>query len=363
MKNSSGSVQTKRNAASVTMGLRSVKLTETMATVTPPIFFQQFAHFIQGVPHLDTATANPRLSPLLKNYLAHYRINFSEDGQAAHYRIWQSRIMGVRIVEQCWQPAQATGQTLVVAHGYFDHTGIYGKIIAWGLSRGYRVHVFDLQGHGLSGGKRASISSFDEYSEILHHILQRENYPNYILLGQSTGCSIIANYLLQPDIFTRAKVTPTKVTPAKPEQVILLAPLVRSRSWAQLRYAYCLLRRLLSSVPRRFEPASHDTHFNQFLAYRDPLQAQRIPLSWLGAMDAWYQKLKQLEPRADISPLIIQGTGDTTVDWHYNLPQLQRRFPQAKAFMVADANHRLLNESNHYWQQIVKIMNARTQVV
>ncbi len=300
---------------------------------------------MQALPDRATAAVDAATQPLLRCYLQHYQINFCDSGQASAYAIWQDRIMGVRIVEQRWQAPKPNGQTLVVVHGYFDHAGLYGNLIAWALQQGYAVHLFDLQGHGLSGGKPAAIDSFDEYAEVLHHILQRENYSRYRLLGQSTGCAVIANYLLRSSITT------------PPTQVIFLAPLVRSRCWAHLRYLYKVLRPLVYSVQRRFHASSHDRHFNYFLAHRDPLQATRIPLSWLGAMDAWCERLKQASPHAAIAPVIVQGSGDHTVDWRYNLPQLQRCFPCARVYMIAGAEHRLINERDDYWQQVVRRMS------
>jgi alpha-beta hydrolase superfamily lysophospholipase len=43
----------------------------------------------------------------------------------------------------------------------------------------------------------------------------------------------------------------------------------------------------------------------------------------------------------------VQGDADTTLDWRYNLPQLQRLFPRAQVYMVAGGGHHLANESQH----------------
>ena len=49
---------------------------------------------------------------------------------------------------------------------------------------------------------------------------------------------------------------------------------------------------------------------------------------------------------APVAPvLVMQGTDDTVVDWKYNLPFLQRKFPQADVRILPGANHDLLWEA------------------
>lgn len=308
---------------------------------TPPAFYQERHTFIRQIADYGNETTD---CELLINYLNFYKIKISEE-LAAKHSIWQSHIHRFRIIEQKWTAKRSNGCTLVVSHGYFDHTGIYGNVIRWGLSQGYDVHFFDAPGHGLSSGVAASIDSFDDYSEVLTHILNRENYANYSLFGQSTGSAIIANCLLDKKLFH---------LPSTPKHIFLLAPLIRSHLWLSTRWIYFLTRPGIKRIKRSFHASSHDQYFTDFLATTDPLQARYIPLNWLGAMEAWHQKTKYLPQNESVSPIIIQGTGDRTVDWHYNLPQLQKLFPAAKAFLIEGAAHQLVNENEEYWQRVTK---------
>jgi alpha-beta hydrolase superfamily lysophospholipase len=328
-----------------------------------PDFFSQFKSFISAIPQLkpehsnasraDKISANASLERHLKSYLDFYNINFMTDkvtrkNIARSYKIWQSQILGYRIVEQCWQPKQFNGQTLFIVHGYFEHTGLYQNIIFWSLQNGYNVHVFDLPGHGLSSGKAADIDSFNTYGNILTAIVKREHCPNYSLLGQSTGGAVIINALLSP--------TPTAQM-LIPKNIILLSPLVRSRHWQQTRWRYYLLRRFISSIKRSFPTSSHDHHFNNFLKNGDPLQAQRLPLAWLGAMDDWIQQIATFKKNTQQPCWLIQGTGDKTVDYKYNLKAIKRCLPQLKIEMIAGAAHNLINENDEYWQQVSALLS------
>lgn len=324
-----------------------------------PEFFQYFNRFIEALPNtpssnsgIHKADADIQQHPLLKNYLRHYTIELVAEEIASDYAIWKTTIAQYRIVEHVWQPIKPNGQILFLVHGYFDHCGLYGKLIRWALQRGYTVHGFDLPGHGLSSGEPAAISHFDEYSHVLTHILKRENYSNYCLVGQSTGCAAIINTMMHSQFSDAISHTPQKV--------VMLAPLIRIFHWPQLRYLYFTLRPIIKTIKRAFVESSHDKHFSRFLQYQEPLQATRIPLSWIGAMEMWVEHVKQLTPInskwGTIETAIIQGSGDRTVDWHYNHPQIKNCMPQTTTDIIKDAGHQLVNESPSYWFHITKAL-------
>jgi alpha-beta hydrolase superfamily lysophospholipase len=335
-----------------------------MPKKTLPDFFNQFNNFISAIPQLEPEQSNENtadkigssedLERHLNSYLAFYTINFMTNkvtakNIASSHKIWQSQILGYRIVEQCWQPKRFNGQTLFLVHGYFEHTGLYQNIIFWSLENGYKVHIFDLPGHGLSSGKAADIDSFNTYGYILSAIIKREHCPNYSLLGQSTGGAVIINALLSP--------TPAAQT-LTPKNIILLSPLVRSRYWQQARWLYYLLRRFTSSIKRSFPTTSHDHRFNDFLKNGDPLQAQRIPLAWLGAMDDWIEQIATYKINTHQLCWLIQGTGDNTVDYKYNLVAIERCLPQLNIKIIVGAAHNLINESDEYWQQVSTLLST-----
>ena len=334
-----------------------------MSKTILPDFYHSFDNFISAIPHLKSEQYNENTAGKVKvnkdwtrhlqSYLNFYNINFiagkpTANNIASSHKIWQSQISGFRIVEQCWQPRQFNGKTLFIVHGYFEHTGLYHNIILWSLKNGYKVHIFDLPGHGLSSGKAANIDSFDTYGHILSTIINREPCPNFLLLGQSTGGAIIINALLSP--------TPAAQSLA-PENIILLAPLVRSRYWQQIRWLYYCLRRVSSSIKRSYPATSHDHRFNDFLKNGDPLQAQRIPLAWLGAMDDWIQQIANYEKNTHQRCWLIQGTEDNTVDYKYNLVAIERCLTQLKIEIIAGAAHNLINESDEYWQQVSALLS------
>ncbi len=331
-----------------------------MPTVKPPLFFNDIDGFINEIPSLDTNpslvtnkntkdTANKNFALLLDNYIDFYKVNFlnnndTQNNIASEHAIWQSQINGYRIVEQSWQPKKHNGSTIFIVHGYFEHTALYAKIIFWCLNNGYRVHLFDLPGHGLSSGKAAHIDSFTSYSGILTSIIERENYPNYSLIGQSTGGAVVIDTLLSNTAFS-------------PQKVILLSPLVRSLYWGKIRWYFYAARPFIPSIKRSFSASSHDDSFTEFLKCHDPLQAKRLPLSWLGAMDKWIKHLQMHTQQIKHDCWLIQGTGDNTVDYQYNIPVIKHCIPNIAVEFVPDAAHNLVNEDDSYWQQVAALLD------
>jgi alpha-beta hydrolase superfamily lysophospholipase len=55
--------------------------------------------------------------------------------------------------------------------------------------------------------------------------------------------------------------------------------------------------------------------------------------------------------------LIVQGSGDTTVDWRYNVPLVQAKLPCSALVMVEGAGHQLINELPEYRDQVMAAVN------
>lgn len=296
---------------------------------------------------------------LLASYRSHYGLSF--DGQALQHKLGRLQIPAAarareandhyEIVCQYFQlPEQQEQGTAFLLHGYFDHVGLFVHLIRHCLQHNLSVVIFDQPGHGLSSGRIASIDSFQRYTQALTTCLeladrQGLNSPWY-LFGQSTGGAVIMDALQQ-------QASPLL---SRCERLILMAPLLRPHRWAQLQYLFFLLRFVVKNVPRGFPANSHDQHFLDFLANHDQLQSRVIAVDWLGAMHD-YQKRFLLATQLDEPLHIIQGSGDTTVDWKYNLPHIQQKFPQAKTYMVADARHHLVNESPEYRDRIFSLIS------
>ncbi len=229
-----------------------------------------------------------------------------------------------------WSQPGATANLLLL-HGYFDHTGLFGKLIEWGLSRHCNVLIFDLPGHGLSSGEPAVIDDFGDYSRAIDDVLGAVNLPSLPLwvMAQSTGGAALIDYAGKYDWPFAA--------------VVLLAPLVRPARWVRVQLAQAVTQHFVVSIPRGFSSNSSDLEFLAFLQC-DPLQCRRIPLRWVAALRRWLRNLQQRD--LGVGPaLIIQGDADATVDWRYNIGVIQKLFPGSPVEYLHGAGHQLANES------------------
>ncbi len=282
--------------------------------------------------------------PLLAAYLGCYQLDFSARYPGVHHEIGIVNAAGFRIATQCWIPPEARG-TLLVVHGYYDHVGIYDKVIAFGLQQGLAVLAFDLPGHGLSSGERAAIDSFDQYGDALEAVLLRAKgqlpLPCYGL-GQSTGGAVLLNHLWRYEI--------QRVEPWLSKRA-LCAPLILPRGWTRGRWLYMLIHRFVRQLPRGPSRSSHDEEFIRFLDEQDCLQSRFLSVRWVGAMKNWHAQFLRFQP-LDTSALILQGTDDQTVAWRYNLGEIQRRLPQARVQFIEGAGHQLVNEREDFRDQV-----------
>ncbi|SHF28579.1 Lysophospholipase, alpha-beta hydrolase superfamily [Modicisalibacter ilicicola DSM 19980] len=282
------------------------------------------------------APVNEPHSSALIHYLDHYRLTpllrdnvglYAGFVDTRHFRLWA----------QVWSPEQPRGTAFVV-HGYFDHLGLYRHLLERLLRQGFRVVLWDLPGHGLSSGPRATIDDFEEYGACLqalqHRLTQDELAPRpWIGLGQSTGASILAT-----DALMQGATAPWQA-------LVLLAPLVRPWGWPQSNWLHRLASPFIDSIPRTYRPNSTDDDFVAFLREGDPLQADRLTLTWVTAMRRWMTHMLTL-PASDVPVLILQGEQDLTVDWQWNLEVLQRKFPAARVHCHPEARHHLVNEAD-----------------
>lgn len=279
-------------------------------------------------------------------YLDFYRINFAPAYADVIHGFGAVDTGGFRIATHYWLPANPKG-TLIVMHGYYDHVGIFGNAIEFGLQQNFAVLAFDLPGHGLSSGEQVVIDSFDQYADVLDVILtaaQKRLPSPCFAVGQSTGGSVLLNYLWRYDAARSAPLL---------SRIALCAPLILPRGWLHSgRFLYALVHRFIKRMPRGRSQSSHNPDFIRFVDEQDCLQSPTLSVRWVGAMKAWNQQFRRFPALPDKSVLVLQGTDDQTVAWRYNLRQLARKLPRAGLYFIEGAGHQLVNESDTYRQQV-----------
>ncbi|WP_444928856.1 alpha/beta hydrolase [Microbulbifer sp. SSSA002] len=310
---------------------------------SPVIKRPDYSALRQKLPELDFGADETPLCKELQDYRNFYDLHFP----LAHKTgVGTFKVAGFELVSQYWMVEKPRG-TLFICHGYFDHTGIYGPAIRFGLERDLNVVIFDFPGHGLSSGERVAIHTFLQYRQAFDGLLAiaREKLPGpWHALGQSTGGAALLAHL--------------QYSCWQPlDKIFLLAPLVRPSKWAWFnRWKYYLGRLFIREPGRAFTINTHDVEFSRRQALRDPLQSQSISMSWLKAMVDWLQTFPHTA-RNQRPILLVQGTDDKTVDWRYGLHVVRNRFPNCHRVLIRGARHQMINETQPYRHQILAAMD------
>jgi alpha-beta hydrolase superfamily lysophospholipase len=282
-------------------------------------------------------------SPELQAFCRFYGLEFAAQLPDVEHVVGRVHSGKHTLAVHHWRQPDATANLLLL-HGYFDHTGVFSKLLEWGLSHSCNVLIFDLPGHGLSTGEPAVIDDFSDYSGAIADVLGVVSLPPLPLwvMAQSTGCAALVDYASK-------YAWPFAAT-------VLLAPLIRPVRWKSVQAVCFLLKNIIDSVPRTFSPNSSDQTFQHFLI-RDPLQSQRISLRWVSALQRWLNELRYRD--LGVGPaLIIQGDADATVDWRYNVGVIRQLFPASDVAYLPGAGHQLANESDKIRSDYLRLVEA-----
>lgn len=282
-------------------------------------------------------------------YARFYGIDFANQFPDLLHAFGYFEAAGHTLAVHAWRPAAPKGSVLV-CHGYFDHVGLFRHVIRHLLELNYAVLAYDLPGHGLSSGPQAAIDDFAIYREVLSQCLANKtnSFPKpWHVVAQSTGGAIVMDYALH----MRPGAEPFPF-----EKMILLAPLVRPANWRYGAMLHSVIKPFREYVKRSFRVNSNDPEFGHFLQHQDPLQSQVMSARWVSALKRWIPDFESAS-RVRISPIIIQGDMDETVDWRHNLNVIEDKFSSPEIHLLSGARHQLANESAAFREQINRILD------
>jgi alpha-beta hydrolase superfamily lysophospholipase len=262
----------------------------------------------------------------INGYLSFYSLNTNQIQHQYEFL----KINKEEIFFQTFTPTNPIA-TVFVVHGYLDHSGSLNHLINFLTQHQYQVMTYDLLGHGLSTGARASIDDFRDYVENFKEIYElktgKATFPVHVI-AHSTGGAVIMDYLLR---FGNPF-----------DKVILVSPLVRSYAWILSKIGTLLVRPFIKELRRVFKRNSSNRHYLQSVK-KDPLQYRKLPLTWFQSLIAWNKQVKKYA-KSETRIYVIQGNKDRTVDWKYNLKFLKKKFSQCNVQIIQGGDHQLFNE-------------------
>ncbi|MGL4855229.1 MAG: alpha/beta hydrolase, partial [Lentisphaeria bacterium] len=231
------------------------------------------------------------------------------------------------------------GKVILIIHGYFEHTLINAWLINLLLSHGFMVYGFDLPGHGFSSGERFTIGEFSQYGDCLKSVIDFLPYQPHCIIGHSTGCAAIVDYLTRGNFFSG--------------KVILASPLIKSFLYDYSRMGKKVIDKFTNSLPFFFHKHSNDPDFLLFKRFADIHAPNHLPLSWFDALERWNKLLPKRPVNKNSKIYIFQGTLDRTVEWKFNLQFIKHQFPNTTIKLLQGAEHNLFNDSDNFKNEIL----------
>jgi alpha-beta hydrolase superfamily lysophospholipase len=211
--------------------------------------------------------------------------------------------VGVRY-RRAWLPPTPE-KTMILVHGYAEHSGRYDEMAMYFAKRGFAVHAYDQSGHGRTAGPRGDVDRYDRLIDELARFVEivAAEHPglSITLVGHSMGGLVAAA--------TVAFCSPPI------DRLVLSAALLEvggdTPGWRQL------LARLLAPLGSRvgltvgLDPAglSRDPEVGRrYLA--DPFVRDRMSARFAAGMMSTLRRLRDAVERIDRPALILHGEVD-----------------------------------------------------
>ncbi len=237
-----------------------------------------------------------------------------------------------------WVPEHARASVLVV-HGFAEHSGRYEHVGQWLAERGFAVHAYDHRGHGRSAGRRCHVERFDEYLDDLTIVLAqvRAEAPEdpVFLIGHSMGGLVVAAFARERRP-TVAGVVLSGAALAVPEgnSRIRIARLIRA-VLPRLRLDAGLDLQGLSTDPRVIEA---------YLA--DPLVERKMTAALAAELMAAVERTGAHGFEVALPLLVLHG-GDDPICAPAGSERFAAAAPAARFVSYRGLRHEIFNEPSH----------------
>jgi alpha-beta hydrolase superfamily lysophospholipase len=210
---------------------------------------------------------------------------------------------GLEQLRRRWTPTSARAAMLLV-HGIGEHSGRYEHVGAAFAAAGIDVLAFDQRGFGQTHGRRAHVTTFDEFLDDIGELLddRRSLGVPTILMGHSLGGLISTAYLVS--------------SRPQPELAILSAPALQAEVPRWQRVVAPVLGTIAPglSIPADFDGSVLSRDEAVQTAYEsDPL---RVPASTARLGRESLRAMKRVNDRLDrltVPTYVLHGSDDTLV--------------------------------------------------
>jgi acylglycerol lipase len=222
---------------------------------------------------------------------------------------------------------------MLIVHGIGEHSGRYEHVGRYFADRDIDTMAFDLRGFGQSGGRRAFVTSFDQYLDDVEQLLAERSRLGVpvVLFGHSLGGLVVTTHLVSGR--------------PGPDLAVISAPALEAEVPAWQTVLAPVLGRVL---PKQHIPSKIDAE----LLSRDPAVQQAYvddPLVIVGATAALgseiFRTMKATGARLDrvtVPTYVLHGSEDRLVPPAASEPL--GRLPNVTRKLWDGLRHECLNE-------------------
>lgn len=256
---------------------------------------------------------------------------------------------GTKLLYRRFIPLESEAKaSLLVIHGFGEHAMRLRGVGAYFVKKGFEVHMIDLRGHGLSGGKRAagSMKQFMGDLEVLHR-QARKDIPCF-LYGQSMGGLLVLTYgILVSTRGLRSDLPP-------------LGGIIATSPWLQLhkrvrptwekRLGLILFGRMLQDffVSSNVDPCTLSN--DEKVAPRTIHDRLVLPLITVGLIRELLIEAARTVQNAEkmkVPLFIAHGEADTITDHRFSIDFVRRAFSKDKVIRIfPDGLHEIHNDKD-----------------
>lgn len=117
---------------------------------------------------------------------------------------------------KCLIRETGSNKWLIITHGLGEHLGRHEFFLKF-FSQNFNIAIYDVRGHGRSGGKRAWVENFSDFCKdldaVIHYLKKDFSMQAFCLFGHSMGGLITADYMQN---FAKDDAYPEKVFLSSP---------------------------------------------------------------------------------------------------------------------------------------------------
>ncbi|PRO64437.1 alpha/beta hydrolase [Alkalicoccus urumqiensis] len=220
-------------------------------------------------------------------------------------------------------------RTVLLLHGYLDHSGGLSRLIRFFLKHDWNVLTLDLPGHGFSASVSPPFTAYEQAAALVWNFWSDKNYTIQHALGHSTGAAVLFQACMQKSI--------------DPQSLILAAPLYIPKNWPLLKVPSKAAANYPHSIKRTFRANSHNREYLAFQR-RDPLQMKTLHTEWTLDLSRWIEKLEAAE-KVTVPAVGLFAGKDKTIDGEASRRFYHQKLQQFDPVYLPDAGHQIFNET------------------